>query len=80
MTIRNNKSPQEELFVTMPSPQATQTLYAIMNDKGEIISVNNRRVYLTRKDVRAARNTYNRRNVKIVKGSFTLGADWTPVR
>jgi hypothetical protein len=79
MTTRNNNNIQEELFTTTQSPTEL-TLYAIMNDKGEIVSVNNRRIHLTRKDVRAARDIYNRRNAKIVKGSFALGTDWTVVR
>lgn len=79
MTTRNNNNIQEELFTITQSP-IELTLYAIMNDKGEIVSVNNRRIHLTRKDVRAARDIYNRRNAKIVKGSFALGTDWTVVR
>ena len=80
MTTRNNETIQEESLITTSPTRATQTLYAIMNDKGEIVSVNNRRVHLTRKDVRAARDLYNRRNAKIVKGNFALGTNWTPVR
>jgi|APSaa5957512535_1039671.scaffolds.fasta_scaffold69440_2 hypothetical protein len=80
MTTKNNENIQEELFITIPNLHVTQTLYAIMNDKGEIVSVNNRRVHLTRKDVRAARDLYNRRNAKIVKGNFALGTNWTPIR
>jgi hypothetical protein len=79
MTTKNNKNTQEELLLTTQPPTGL-TLYAIMNDKNEIISVTNRRVHLTRKEARAARSIYNRRNTKVVKGSFVLETDWTPAR
>jgi ribosome-associated protein YbcJ (S4-like RNA binding protein) len=56
------------------------TLYAIMDNEGEIISVNKRKIHLTRRDVRIARDTYNRRNAKIVKGHFILESGWTSAK
>lgn len=70
---------QEETLSSSESA-AELTLYALIDNEGKMVSVNNRRVHLTRKDVREARIIYNRRNVKIVKGNFTLGSGWTPVR
>ncbi|MAE81843.1 MAG: hypothetical protein CMB80_03840 [Flammeovirgaceae bacterium] len=55
-------------------------LYAIMNNDGEIVSVNKRKVHLTRKSVRTARDLYNRRDVRIVKGDFVLNSCWTPAK
>jgi hypothetical protein len=79
MFINPINNTQEETL-SSSQPAAELTLYALVDNEGKMVSVNNRKVHLTRKDVREARIIYNRRNVKIVKGKFTLGSGWTPVR
>jgi hypothetical protein len=80
MNIETQNESQESAeppSLTDKSSFTNLTLYAIINSEGEIISIKNRKIHLTRKDVRMARDTYNRRNAKIVRGNFTLNSSWT---
>jgi hypothetical protein len=56
------------------------TLYAIMANDGTLLTIKNRTLHATRKDARQYRKLVTRKDVRIVKGTFTNSTVWTTAK
>lgn len=59
---------------------SSTTLYGIMDSNGKLVNVKSRQFYITREDVRAARKSLNRKDVRIVRCQYVKLDEWATAK
>lgn len=63
-----------------PAAASSTTLYGIMDTNGKLVNVKSRQFYVTREDVRAARKSLNRKDVRIVRCQYVKSDEWATAK
>lgn len=75
MDYQTNSSQNRQLAAA-----SSTTLYGIMDTNGKLVNVKSRQFYVTREDVRAARKSLNRKDVRIVRCQYVKSDEWATAK